>query len=237
MSMNKPSIFRSKWAFGLLTLPVIFSFFALTFGDFGFKAGVTGSCILILGLQALFTRTPLKSIGLILIAFMLSIGGDWFLSHRQGEIARFIYGIALFFLAHVGFLLYALRQGKVHLRTLAVVLPVYLVFYFGWLLPVIDSFSLNTAVLLYLVISCVSLSAATGIVRLPRSAKFFFIAGIGMIIFSDTLIALREFLSWDNCAFLILPTYYLSHLFITAALVSAMLDGNHAAECIDIHKT
>lgn len=227
--MNEPRFFRSKWAFGLLTLPVIFSFFALAFGDFGFKAGVTGSCILIVGLEALFTRTPLKSIGLILVAFMLSIGGDWFLSHRQGEMARFIYGIALFFLAHVGYLLYALRQGKIHLRTLAVVLPVYLVFYFGWLLPAIDSFSLTTAVLLYLVISCLSLSAAAGMVRLPRSAKLFFIAGIGMIVFSDTLIALREFLSWGNWAFLILPTYYLSHLFITAALVSAMWDGYRAA--------
>lgn len=222
-------IFTTKWTFGLLMIPVIFSVFALTLGDFGFKAGVTGSCILIVGLVAMVTRTPLKNTGLIVAAFLLSIGGDWFLSHRDGEINRFIYGIALFFLAHAGYLLYALRLGTIHFRTLVVVLSVYLVFFFGWLFPAIYNNGLTTAVLLYLVISCVSLSAAAGIVRLPPSAKLFFIAGIFMIVFSDTLIALREFLSCGTWAFLILPTYYLSHLFITAALLSAMLQKYQAA--------
>lgn len=39
-----------------------------------------------------------------------------------------------------------------------------------------------------------------------------------MILFSDTLIALREFMEYGKWDFLVLPTYYLAHIVITRAL-------------------
>lgn len=228
LTTGKNRIFTGNRVYLWLAVPLAFAACALAFHDFGFKAAVTGSCMALLILAAIFTGRSLWKIGLILVAFLLSIGGDWFLSHRHGEIFRFISGIALFFLAHTGYLLYALQRGTLHYRILGVVLLVYLVFFFGWLSPAIDHFALTTAVFLYLVISCVSLGAAAGIETLPRTAKVFFVGGILLILFSDTLIALKEFLACGEWAFLILPTYYLSHIFITVALLNSMIQAYQA---------
>ena len=70
------------------------------------------------------------------------------------------------------------------------------------------------AALAYLFVSCFSLGAAWGI-RLSGLPKWGYVLGIALILFSDTLIAITEFMGNDRWEFLILPTYYLAHIVIT----------------------
>ena len=53
-----------------------------------------------------------RDVVFIITAFIFSIIGDWFLSHRDDQNTRFIWGIFFFFLAHAGYLCYSLYHGK-----------------------------------------------------------------------------------------------------------------------------
>jgi uncharacterized membrane protein YhhN len=75
-----------------------------------YHVSTTISCIVIvLLLSAKQLRT---SSWLIVLVFLFSIWGDWMLRHRNGINIRFVYGIALYFAAHVGYLLFSLKNGK-----------------------------------------------------------------------------------------------------------------------------
>jgi hypothetical protein len=66
------------------------------------------------------------------------------------------------------------------------------------------------------------LSFAGGGARTPAVARcrWLFTAGISYIVFSDTLIACREFLSICGLyGILMTPTYYAAHILITAAVI------------------
>ena len=56
--------------------------------------------------------------------------------------------------------------------------------------------------------------------RLPAALKWAYLAGIALIVFSDTLISFKEFLRYRRFDFLILPTYYLAHLCVTWAAIA-----------------
>jgi len=92
-------------------------------------------------------------------------------------------------------------------------------YYAFFLMPRIRGAILDGAVLLYLLISCVAMAAAIGL-RLAGRAKGLYVAGIGLILFSDTLISLNGFLSYSKLNWLILPTYYLAHLVITLSILA-----------------
>ncbi|MDR0748009.1 MAG: lysoplasmalogenase [Tannerellaceae bacterium] len=202
-------------AYCLLAIPVIFAALALTYHDFLFKAGVTGSCILIV---LALGKTISRSNRAIVLAFLFSIAGDWFLSNRHGQTERFILGIVLFFIAHVWYLQYALLKGRLHYIATAILLAGYLAFFIIVLYPAIPHLWLLASVLAYLLISCVSLGAAVGMNAAPP-VKWIFVFGVAMIVFSDTIIALREFAGQEQLGFLILPTYYLAHISITLSLM------------------
>ena len=51
--------------------------------------------------------------------------------------------------------------------------------------------------------------------RMGARLKWLFITGIGLIVFSDTLISFGEFLRWKRGNWLILPTYYLAQLCVS----------------------
>jgi len=74
------------------------------------------------------------------------------------------------------------------------------------------------AAFFYLLISCFSLGAAIGISD-NTWFKGLYVLGIGLVLFSDTIIALREFAKFKELDFLILPTYYLAQISITASLM------------------
>ncbi|MDR3143158.1 MAG: lysoplasmalogenase [Tannerellaceae bacterium] len=199
----------------LLAIPVVFSVLALVYHDFLFKAGVTGSCILIV---LTLGKTISRDNWAIVLAFLFSIAGDWFLSNRHGQTERFIMGIVLFFIAHVGYLRYALLKGRLHYIFTALLLAGYLAFFILSLYPAIPGLWLLASVLAYLLISCLSLGAALGMnATLP--VKWIYVFGVSMIVFSDTVIALREFAGQEQLSFLILPTYYLAHISITLSLM------------------
>jgi hypothetical protein len=74
------------------------------------------------------------------------------------------------------------------------------------------------AVLGYLLISCVALAAAIGL-RQPGVVKSLYVAGIVLVVISDTIISFKEFLDYHDLNGLILPTYYLAHLAITLSIL------------------
>ncbi|MDR1886828.1 MAG: lysoplasmalogenase, partial [Prevotellaceae bacterium] len=129
----------------------------------------------------------------------------------------------LFFAAHAGFLLFALKNGKCAMRGLPYIMAPCLVFFALALYPAIDNTVLLIAVLLYLLVSCCSLAAAMNM-KSDRFVRGFFIAGISCIVFSDTLIALAEFSDSSALSFLIMPTYYLSHILITLSVLQLKTD-------------
>ncbi len=209
---------RIKKAYLLLLIPLVLAILALADYGFFFKAAVPGSCAIIL---VLLLRKQLKAtpdIWFVVAAFLFSIAGDWFLSNKGDSFMMFSAGIGLFLFAHVGYLWFALRNGRMAKLFTVILLAGYLLFFFVKLYPAIDDTVLLVAVLLYLLISCFSLGAAFGI-KLAPVVKWSYFVGVTLVLLSDTIIALNEFTSYGALNFLILPTYYAAHMSITFALI------------------
>lgn len=207
-----------NWAYGLLAIAVVLAILGVTTSNFVFKSGTAGIGILIV-LGFLFGRKGNnKDLWMLVGAFVCSIIGDWFLSHMNGDVSLFVKGIALFFLAHVGYLVYALLNGKMHWKATAIVLIGFLAFFFLVLYPKITDTALMVASLIYLLISCFSLGAAMGM-AVGKMEKWSYVLGIGLILFSDTIIAFKEFVGYHTFDFLITPTYYLAHICITYSVI------------------
>ena len=202
----------------LLFIPLALAFFAVADYGFFFKAAVPGSCALILLLLFPKRIKTMPDIWLVVAALLFSIVGDWFLSNKGDSFIRFSAGIGLYLLAHVGYLWFALLNGRLHKIFTIIVLTGFLLFFFLKLFPAIDDTILLIATLLYLLISCFSLGAAYGI-KLPPLVKWSYFAGVTLILISDTIIALFEYTSYEGMNFLILPTYYAAHISITFALM------------------
>jgi uncharacterized membrane protein YhhN len=213
---------KTKLFFLLLLIPAISTILAILNGNFLFKAAVAGTGILILAGMYLAGNKFYERVWLVIAALLLSIGGDWFLSYKQQQGWMFIAGIVLFFFAHAGYLIYALKYGKINEYFLLGILAVYLVFFFFRLSPGIPNPGLKTAALFYLLISCFSFAAAAGISKLTSMAKWGYVSGIFLILFSDTIIAFKEFTLFQSLNFLILPTYYLAQICITFSLMVTM---------------
>ena len=75
-----------------------------------------------------------------------------------------------------------------------------------------------TAALIYLIISYLSLGGAMGIEG-EKMYRITYLSGIILILFSDTIIALREFVGYHSLDGLILPTYYLAHILIAYSIL------------------
>ena len=209
---------KSHFKYLVLIVPVVFAYLALNGYGFFFKSGTAGAGILILLLIYLLKQKPNKDVWMIIGAFAFSIAGDWFLSNMKGDSGMFVTGIALYFVAHVGYLAFAFFNGKINKLYTGLLLVGFLVFYFTTLFPEIDSGVMNTAVLIYLLISCVSLGAAVGL-KTNVVVKWSYSFGIVLILFSDTIISFKEFVGYTDLNYLILPTYYAAHLAIIFALI------------------
>jgi uncharacterized membrane protein YhhN len=226
--MKSKSIFSKNLFYALLLFPAISAILALIYGYFLFKAGVAGIGILILFGMFLTGRRTYEIVWLVIIAFLFSIGGDWFLSNKQEHMWMFMAGIAMFFFAHVGYLVYSLKNGELKGNFLIGLLAGYLAFFFLWLSPGIDGLGMKTAALFYLVISCFSLAAAMGMKQISPLAKWSYVSGIILILFSDTIIAFKEFTLFQALNFLILPTFYLAQLSITFSLMTTLSNNSHS---------
>ncbi|MCY1719655.1 lysoplasmalogenase [Prolixibacteraceae bacterium Z1-6] len=214
--------FNNKSIYILVIAPVIMAFLALNLSGFVYKSGTAITGIIILLLLYFRNLSKAKDIISLLFAFVFSIVGDWFLSNMRGDVTMFVYGIAFYFLAHLGYLFYALMNGQIKWKFTFVLLVAFLVFFIAVLYPSIDDKVLLMTTLIYLVISCLSLGAAVGI-RTNSLTKWTYVFGIFLILFSDTIISLKEFVKYTELNFLILPTYYLAHIFIIFSLISRRL--------------
>ena len=213
----------------LLVVPLGLALTAHATGSLFAKLGVALSCALMLCWAFRGPRGRGRKASWVVAALCLSAAGDWFLSNRGGRESYFIAGIALFFGAHVGFLNYAWRRGHLDRWVLGGLCVLYLPYYIFWLRPAIRSPLLAVAVLLYLLISCLAFAVACGL-RLRLAVKWPFVAGIGLILFSDTLISFKEFLRWGYGSWWILPTYYLAHLCITWSLLADSCERQATSE-------
>lgn len=198
----------------LLIIPFLFAVAALWSGQMWIKMAVPLSCaaVVLWSLRGpgAGRRDPLW----VAAALVLSATGDWFLAHRGGREGYFLAGIGFFFGAHAGYLAFALRHGRIRAWILAALLVVYLTYYVVWLYPAIESGAIAAAALVYLAISCVTLAAACGM-RLPGRLKWPYVAGIALLVLSDTAISAAEFLTIAGIGWIILPTYYAGQLCVS----------------------
>ena len=202
----------------LLLLPLAVGVAANQTDYLPFKMAVPSLCALIL-LWAYQGRPAYRlDVAAVVLAFVFSAVGDYFLSNKGGTEIYFVVGIGMYFIAHLGYLAYAWRNGRIHRIVLGVLLVGYLIYYFVSLNPAISDPVLSGAVLLYLLISCLALAVAAGI-TLPAEQKWLYVFGIAMIVLSDTAISFNEFLDYRAFNWLILPTYYLAHLTVTLSLL------------------
>lgn len=202
----------------LLIIPFVLAYLAYTGFGFFFKAAVPGSCIVILTLLYLKKLKTSSDIWFVLAAFFFSIAGDWFLSNKGDSFLMFSLGIGFYFLAHVGYLAFAIVNGRISKMFISILLLSYLSFFFLVLFPAISDTLLLSTVLLYLLISCFSVAAAAS-TDLTFIAKWSYFLGLALILFSDTIIAFHEFTHFQQLNFLILPTYYAAHISVTLALI------------------
>ncbi len=216
---------RRYYPITIPALPACLAVAALQTGYLPLKLGVPLLCAVLLLVAFHGTMRQRLDIWFVIGAFVFSAIGDYFLSNRRGQESYFLYGIAAFFVAHLGYLGFSLRNGRLHLAALCTLLAGYLPYFLLALRPAISSPALFVAVLLYLLISCVGLAAAAGL-RLTPTGKWPYVFGILMVVVSDTIISFSEFLKYREFNDWILPTYYLAHLAVTASVVTTLRDGS-----------
>jgi uncharacterized membrane protein YhhN len=204
-----------------LIAPIFCAAIALRGGRWVLRCGVDITCIIIIA--AFGADVPGSWI--LTAALIISMAGDFMLCHRESSNQRFVYGIILFLAAHVLYLVFCCINGSVNWAVFVVLLAGYGILYIRLLLPAIESKPLAAAAAGYLLISCLSMGAAAGL-GLTRPAAWLFAIGIASLVFSDSLIAVREFLNKGLFLhrYIMMPTYYASHILITAAIVSAAIN-------------
>jgi hypothetical protein len=202
----------------ILAVPALLGAAALKTGFLPFKLGVPLGSAIIIGVFVLPTGVGVSVAGWVIVALFASAVGDFFLSNRRSRDTWFIAGIAFFLLAHGGYLAAILAESSVNLPVLAAMLIGFGLYYLVLLRPRIASLPLSISVLLYLVVSCLVFSVAVDL-EWSAASHALYATGIALIVISDTAISAKEFLRRRGASWIILPTYYLAHLSITAALL------------------
>ena len=207
-----------------LAVPVVlYTAFAIT-DIFWFR------CAIIVFLLAyvtwlLWTRVPSSIRGknsFVAAAFFFSIFGDLCLHFDEGRPAVFIAGVALYFIAHLSYIGFSIRNGKINWWIMGALTIFFTLYFIFFLYPNIESIGILIAVFLYILVSCVSVSAAAAIPlgkSMDKLAKGLVIGGISSLLFSDFILSLHDFVGISTGYFLMLPTFYLSQMLITAALI------------------
>lgn len=206
------------WPFLLLAIPCFMAFLGCENKGFIYQAGPAGCGILFLLSFCRKGLLPAKDTCFVMLAFALSIAGDWYLTTRNGSLPRFLISILLYSMAHGCYLIFSLMNGHFRWKITTALTAAFLVFYFINLNPSIHSPALKIGVIIYTIMSCVSLGGAIG-TRLAPSVKWLYVAGIAMLVISDSLVGLKEFASCQKVHLLILPNYYLGQICITAAVL------------------
>ncbi|MBN2853019.1 MAG: hypothetical protein JXQ23_09835 [Clostridia bacterium] len=191
-------------------IPLFFSILALKKKKYLYKALVTASIILFSLIYMIVYQIDL-SFSVILGALLFSIIGDYFLNNNEKHPMFYVLGIAVYFMAHACYLVYMLMNGVLNISLLIIFFVCFSLYFIFRLYPSIKEKSLLVAVLLYLGISCLTFAATFGLsVTFPSKALM--VSAVGLIVFSDIMIAETDFVKNRRTAGLILPTYYLAHI-------------------------
>lgn len=192
-------------------VPVAFALLRLLTRKYVFSALTTLSCAALALVPALKAGTVPEWRSLILpTALVVSAVGDYFMAHKGGRPEIYQLGIAGFLLAHVLFIVHSCAQwrpsGGILLVGIAL-FAVYGVYLALRALPGIPG-ALKLPAALYALVSVAgfALSLMTG--------DPLYILGLALLMFSDTMIAEHDFVGTRWAGALILPTYYLSQLFV-----------------------
>ena len=185
-------------------------------GDVLMLSSILTLLLLLISFILLVFRGSLHGVA-ILVGLLASFVGDLFLSHRSGIEWRFLAGIVAFGICQLCFLWYALQRWKRWNKfVFAFGMLIYGIYWIVMALKVDLTWPVGLIAALYTVLSLATLAAAIG--RNRGLGGWLFAGGIGLLLFSDTLISLREFWNWSRGSAWILPTYYLSQLLVTATV-------------------
>ncbi len=198
-------------------IPILFAVLAYKKGYLLYKVSVTLSCILICVISYMENKGNV-SIFFIIIAFVFSIIGDIFLSNRKVNNYFYLYGIISFFLAHLFYLSFMLSHGKINVIMLLTLLFIYSIYFTYKIFPALKDIKMIFAIIFYILISCLTLSSSIGL-NTNGITKLLTVSGISLILISDTIIAEKDFIGKKKYSKLILPTYYMSHILITYAVI------------------
>ena len=205
------------FSYVFLASAVVFAVLHYRTGKYPFSAAVTLSCLIAVFVWADFRITA---------AYALSVVGDWFMAHSGGKNGdkRLMGGILFFFLAHACFLSYSIYHMEYRPQLLWLIPAGMLVLGYGiflWkkLLPAIPDRTIRIAAAAYTGISLAVLTSSLLSRDAPLS-KWLFCAGIAMIMFSDTLIALSRFLGKKGVGRFICPTYFACHILVAASVLA-----------------
>ena len=209
-------------------IPTVFAALAISYKNRHKKhnlilvEAVALSCALICIALWLFAPVRNNALWFLVVGFLLSIGGDFFMKSLKTNM-EFVYGIALFLGAHLCFLAYALTKVDFSLLVFVVVLAPFLVLYVVVFLPtkrLQEHKPLAVAALVYLVVSCATLSV-TFRWHGASLSQWLFTAAIASLVTSDTLIAFRELHKFKKANYFVMPLYYLCHILIAFSVVLA----------------
>ncbi len=190
----------------LILLPVVFAFLRQRTNRYVFSALTSLSCAAIA-----MMRAPVMAAALAISAL-----GDFFLANRKDRESWYLLGILGFFAGHAVFIVHALgrvahpQAGLIAGGVLGAVFIPYLVLRVIRRVPKL----LRIPVVAYTLISLAGLACAV------MMGNIVYIAAIAMLLFSDTMIAECDFVGNKAVGFLILPTYYASHIL---AALSALI--------------
>ena len=191
----------------LLLIPAAFAMLRLITSKYIFSALTTLSCAALA-----LPRAPWIGVALI-----VSAAGDWFMAHKGAHQNLYRIGILLFLAGHLLFLVHSLTHARRWTPALiagAALAIVYAVYLRGRVLPRVPKL-LRVPAIAYTVISVVSFSGAAA------TGNALYIIGLGLLLFSDTLIAEHDFLRVHAAGAGILPTYYLCQILVAlSALLS-----------------
>ena len=178
---------------------------------------ITPTCLAIVALSCIRHKQTFTGI-IICLAFLFSIIGDLCLHNSGSKPILFILGVAFFLVAHVFYITFCSKNGKMNWLVLGIVTALYLAYFFAILIPELSGLPLTIACLAYLLITCISLGAAAGL-KTDKTTKWLFLSGIICLALSDTQISIHNFLHAKCLYELMLPLYYASQILVSAAII------------------
>lgn len=203
-----------------LVVPVVFAVMSIMTGNFYYNLGATGTCIILLAASP----NPIAVVPVIL-CFLLSIAGDYFMGHQANSKQFYLFGIIAFFFSHCCLIWYSYPAVDYVLwqLILGAVLALGFGLYFAFrILPNVKDVKMQVAMVLYASVSVLSLMMAVSM-NVPLLQRVLYALGVLSIVVSDTFIADCDFGGNDKLSKGIMPTYFLCHLLITASCLVSMM--------------